>query len=282
MRRADRLFQLIQLLRARRGATGQQLADELRVSTRTVYRDIADLQGSGIPIRGEAGVGYRLERGFELPPLTFTHEELEGLVLGARIVSAWGDPELAAAVGSAIRRIEAVLPEGLRQVVLDTPLFVPDYPGRRYMAGEMATLRRAIGEHRVLDLTYVRADGERSERTVRPLGLYFWGKKWTLAAWCELRNDYRSFRPDRMERVELLQRGFDPEGEISLSEFLQRVERENPFGEDPPENGGPYSDAPSSDADSSDPADGSNPADGSTPADGSNPADGSSDCAGSK
>jgi predicted DNA-binding transcriptional regulator YafY len=256
MRRADRLFQLIQMLRARRGATGRQLADELRVSTRTVYRDIADLQGSGIPIRGEAGVGYRLERGFELPPLTFTHEELEGLVLGARIVSAWGDPELAAAVGSAITRIEAVLPEALRQVVLDTPLFVPDFPGRRNMAGEMATLRRAIGEHRVLDLTYVRADGDRSERTVRPLGLYFWGKKWTLAAWCELRSDYRSFRPDRMERVELLQRSFDPDGEIALSEFLRRVEQENPFWEEASEARAPYSSA-SSGEDSSDSPDSS-------------------------
>jgi predicted DNA-binding transcriptional regulator YafY len=122
MRRADRLFRLVQLLRARRFATGEQIADELGVSKRTIYRDVADLQGSGVPIRGEAGVGYRLERGYELAPLIFTSDELAGLVLGARIVAAWGDPDLASAVATAMTKVEAVLPEGLRRVVLDTPL----------------------------------------------------------------------------------------------------------------------------------------------------------------
>ena len=206
------------------------MPDELGVSTCAPSIAIfLDLQSSGIPIRGEAGVGYRLERGFELPPLTFTSDELEGLVLGARIVSAWGDPELATAVSSAITRIEAVLPEALRQVVLDTPMYVADWPGRQERAGEMAKLRRAIGEHRVLEIRYVRGDGEESLRTIRPLGLYFWGKSWTLAAWCELRDDYRSFRPDRMRHVELLQREFDPDGQIGLAEFLSRVEQSNPF-----------------------------------------------------
>ena len=126
MRRADRLFRLVQLLRARRFATGEQIAGELGVSKRTVYRDVADLQGSGVPIKGEAGVGYRLERGYELAPLIFTSDELSGLVLGARIVSAWGDAELASAVASALTKIEAVLPEALRRVVLETPLFAPE------------------------------------------------------------------------------------------------------------------------------------------------------------
>lgn len=130
MRRADRLFQLVQFLRTRRAATGQQIAEELRVSVRTVYRDIIDLQTSGIPIRGEAGVGYRLERGFELPPLTFTSEELEGLALGARIVAAWGDPGLASAVNSAMTRIESVLPPALRKVLIETPLFAPQFQSR--------------------------------------------------------------------------------------------------------------------------------------------------------
>jgi predicted DNA-binding transcriptional regulator YafY len=93
------------------------------------------------------------------------------------------------------------------------------------MAKEISAIRRAIGEHRVLELDYVRADGEQTLRSVRPLGLYFWGKKWTLAAWCELRNDYRSFRPDRMESVRILDRRFDPDGEIGLAEFLRRVEQ---------------------------------------------------------
>ncbi len=222
MRRADRLFRLVQLLRARRFATADQIAGELAVSKRTIYRDVADLQGSGIPIRGEAGVGYRLERGFELAPLIFTSDELEGLVLGARIVAAWGDADLAAAVGSAMTKVEAVLPDTLRRVVLETPFFAPGSPGGQAMAGELALLRRAIGERRLVQFRYTREDGAESERAARPLGLYFWGRKWTLAAWCELRSDYRSFRPDRMHEVRILETAFDPADGISLAGFLEK------------------------------------------------------------
>ena len=224
MRRADRLFQLVQVLRSRRFATGQQIADELGVSKRTVYRDIADLQGSGVPIQGEAGVGYRIDRGFELPPLTFSEAELEGLVLGARMVSTWADPELASAVRSAMTKVEAVLPEGLRRVVLDSALFAPDFPRTQEMSRDVDLMRRAIGERRLLSFAYTRADGEESRRSVRPLGLYFWGSKWTLAAWCEMREDYRSFRPDRMRTVSVLERRFDPDDGIDLAGFLARVE----------------------------------------------------------
>jgi predicted DNA-binding transcriptional regulator YafY len=222
VRRADRLFRLVQLLRARRFATGEQIAGELGISKRTVYRDVADLQGSGIPIRGEAGVGYRLERGYELAPLIFTSDELEGLVLGARIVAAWGDADLAAAVGSAMTKVEAVLPETLRRVVLETPFFSPALPGANAMAGELALLRRAIGERRLVHFRYAREDGAESERDARPLGLFFWGRKWTLAAWCELRSDYRSFRPDRMHDVRLLESRFDPADGVSLAGFVAK------------------------------------------------------------
>jgi predicted DNA-binding transcriptional regulator YafY len=222
VRRADRLFRLVQLLRARRFATGDQIADELGVSKRTIYRDVADLQGSGIPIRGEAGVGYRLERGFELAPLIFTSDELESLVLGARIVAAWGDADLAAAVGSAMTKVEAVLPDTLRRVVLETPFFAPGAPSGAAMAGELTVLRRAIGERRFVHFRYRREDGEESERDARPLGLYFWGRKWTLAAWCEARSDYRSFRPDRMREVRMVERSFDPADGISLAGFLAK------------------------------------------------------------
>jgi predicted DNA-binding transcriptional regulator YafY len=226
MRRADRLFQLVSHLRARRFATGEQLASSLGVSKRTVYRDVRDLEASGVPIRGEAGVGYRLERGFELAPLVFNHDELAGLVLGARIVAAWGDAELSAAVGSAMTKIEAVLPETLRGVMIGTPLFAAGHPRAAAMAGEMGLLRRAISDERVLRFGYTRADGERTRRDVRPLGLYFWGNRWTLAAWCELRRDYRSFRPDRMADLELLELRFDASVGPSLEEFLRRAARE--------------------------------------------------------
>lgn len=223
MRRADRLFQLVQVLRSRRTATGQQLADELGVSKRTVYRDIRDLEIAGVPIRGEAGVGYRLDARFELPPLTFTAQEIEGLVLGARIAKTWGDGELASAVSSAMTKIQAVLPEPMRDVWLGTALFAGGGP-RGEASRHLALLRRAIADHRLLQLEYVRADGTPSRRSVRPLALYFWGNKWTLAAYCELRRDYRSFRPDRMRSVEVLAERFDPDGEISLGSFLARAD----------------------------------------------------------
>src|SRR5262249_19907150 len=171
MRRADRLFRLVQLLRARRFATGEQIASELGVSKRTVYRDVADLQGSGVPIKGEAGVGYRLERGYELAPLIFTSDELAGLVLGARIVAAWGDADLAEAVASAMTKVEAVLPEALRRVVLETPLFAPGRPSASAIAGDVALLRRAISERRPVPFKYGREDGTQSERDARPLRL---------------------------------------------------------------------------------------------------------------
>jgi predicted DNA-binding transcriptional regulator YafY len=224
MRRADRLFQLVQTLRTRRFATGAQLATTLGVSKRTVYRDVADLVGTGVPIRGEAGVGYQLERGFELPPLTFTSEELEGLALGARFVSAWADPELASAVGTAMTKIEAAIPEPLRRSLLDTPLFTPAFEHAAEMAANVGLLRRAIAEHRVIHFAYTRRDGAQSVRDVRPLGLYFWGKKWTLAAWCEMRTDYRSFRPDLMRDLLLLDRIFDPSDGHNLDRFIARSE----------------------------------------------------------
>jgi predicted DNA-binding transcriptional regulator YafY len=223
MRRADRLFQIVRLLRVRGFLTGQALADELGVSKRTVYRDIRDLERSGVPIRGEAGVGYRLERGFELPPLTFNEAEIEALVLGARIAGAWGDGQRAPAAGTALQRLEAVLPEPLRRVVATTPLFAPDFHRRRELVAGLPIIREAIGGRRRLRFAYVRADGETSARTVRPFALYFWGKAWTLASWCETRGDYRSFRPDRMSEVVMLESTFDESDGPSLAGFLERT-----------------------------------------------------------
>jgi len=223
MRRADRLFQLVQTLRTRRFATGQELAESLGVSKRTLYRDVRDLVYSGVPIKGEAGVGYRLERGFELPPLTFTGEELEALALGARFIAAWGDSELAATVGAAMTKIEAVIPEALRRSLLDTPLFVPGFERSAEMARNVGPLRRAISEHRTIRFGYRREDGEETRREVRPLGLYFWGNRWTLASWCELREDFRSFRPDRMSELVILDRIFDCVNGPDLAQFIERT-----------------------------------------------------------
>lgn len=223
MRRADRLFQLVRLLRVRGFATGQELAEELGISKRTVYRDIRDLERSGVPIRGEAGVGYRLERGFELPPLAFNEAEIEALVLGARIVGAWADDQLASAAETALQRLESVLPEPLRRVVAASALFAPDFHRRPELVDQLPLIRLAIAERRRLRFSYTRADGAPSARTVRPFGLYFWGKAWTVASWCEVRGDYRSFRPDRMTALEMLEGSFDEADGPSLQGFLERT-----------------------------------------------------------
>lgn len=222
MRRADRLFQLIHLLRTRRFATGAQLAETLGVSTRTVYRDVRDLCSSGVPIRGEAGVGYRLDSGYELPPLTFNTNELEALALGMRVVEAWAGSELASAARQAMTKVEAVLPAALRGVLARSALFVPARADAESIANEMTLLRRAIDARQRIHLRYRRADGRATERTVCPVALYFWGRAWTLAAWCELRGGYRSFRPDRMEDVSLLESSF-ADGAISLDGYVAHL-----------------------------------------------------------
>jgi predicted DNA-binding transcriptional regulator YafY len=224
MRRADRLFQIVQLLRRKRFVTAEQLAEELEVSKRTVYRDIRDLQLSGVPINGEAGVGYQLQRGFELPPLMFNVDELEALVLGARVVETWGDPELAAAVRSAMTKVESVLPESLRERLFAVPLFAPEgQHTRKQTGGALRTLRIAIREKRKVSLSYTRADGQQSERVIRPLGLYFWGGTWSVAAWCELRGDYRNFRPDRVGEATMLTLTFDDSDGVSLEGFVEHM-----------------------------------------------------------
>jgi predicted DNA-binding transcriptional regulator YafY len=223
VRRADRLFQLVQLLRTRRFSTAADLGVELAVSARTVYRDVQDLVGSGVPIEGEAGVGYRLRPGYELPPLTFNADEIEALVLGARMVQAWGGTALAQAARSAITKVEAVLPEPLRSLLPRTALYAPAGPMTAELVRELDVLRRGITEQRKVRFHYNDAAGTASERSARPLGLYFWGAKWSLAAYCELRLDYRNFRPDRMREVALLEERFDGSDGIDLPAFLRQM-----------------------------------------------------------
>jgi predicted DNA-binding transcriptional regulator YafY len=201
MRRADRLFQIVQLLRSRRLTTAAALAAELEVSTRTVYRDVQDLLASGVPIEREAGVGYRLQKGFELRPMTFTVEEIEALVLGARLVQARADPDLGVSVRGAMSKIESVLPEPLQVAMLRTALFGPPYRARNEASGNLKRLRRAISDGRWAWLRYVDGGEAETERTIVPLGRYFWGKHWLLAAYCWLRGDYRSFRVDRVREL---------------------------------------------------------------------------------
>jgi len=228
MRRADRLFRIVQLLRAGRLVTARVLAEKLEVSARTVYRDIVDLQLSGMPIEGEAGVGYTLRRDFDIPPLMFDREEIAALVLGARMVRSWSSPQLAEAANRALRKIEAVLPRNLRDEVDAVALFAPGFHFPSEVRQPLDLLRTAAAKKQVVRFGYRRGDGEASERRARPLALAYWGKSWTLIAWCELREDFRSFRVDRMDSVAALEETFTLNAAQTLEEFLRRVQNREP------------------------------------------------------
>ena len=198
MRRADRLFLLIHALRGRRSAiTAQRLAQELGVSLRTVYRDVADLQRSGVPIEGEAGVGYLLRKGSDIPPLMFTPDELEALVVGTRFVRAFGGNRLGREAAAALLKIEAVLPPELRERSDRTRIFAPEVD-RLENSGLIDDLHAAVTASLVLRMNYRDNDARATAREIEPLCLAFWGGSWTLGAWCRLRGDFRNFRPDRI------------------------------------------------------------------------------------
>lgn len=221
MRRADRLFRLLFLLADGRVTTAAALSASLEVSERTIYRDMADLLAAGVPIDGEAGVGYRLRKGFRLPPLMFELDELRALLLGSRMVQGWTDAALGAAAQAAMAKIDSVLPPGLRGVARGQEMLVPDFHVPVAMVAPMAVLREAVNAGRKVGFDYVRADGAASRRKVWPLTLVYWGQAWTLGAWCELRSEFRSFRLDRIAALELLAETFDGRQGGLLRDFLR-------------------------------------------------------------
>jgi predicted DNA-binding transcriptional regulator YafY len=223
MRRADRLFQIVNVLRRRRTATtAAHLAERLGVSERTVYRDVRDLILAGTPIDGEAGVGYRIRPGYDLPPLMFDRDEIQALVLGARIVRQFGDPALARASDAILGKVAAIVPKDLAPLVADTRLFVPSIIGVGTSADALGLAREALIARRKLELSYATSDGVATTRTVRPLGIFFWGRTWTLAAWCELRQDFRNFRLDRVAVSTMLDETFEDEAGKALRDMLAR------------------------------------------------------------
>jgi predicted DNA-binding transcriptional regulator YafY len=218
MRRADRLFQIVQFLRSRRLTTAQWLAERLQVSVRTIYRDIQDLSLSGVPLEGEAGVGYVLRQPMDLPPLMFEREEIEALVVGARMVNAWADPDLQRAAESALAKIHGVLPSALRNELNGNRLFAPEV--NIYPVHWLGQLRQAIRQRRKLQLSYRDESGQTSLRCIWPLGLFFCGQTWTLCSWCELRNDFRNFRIDRVASLDDLDETYQPEPGQRLEDYL--------------------------------------------------------------
>lgn len=230
MRRADRLFQIVQHLRGGRLVTAQKLSAWLEVSERTIYRDIADLQSTGVPIDGEAGVGYLMREGYDLPPLMFTRDEIVALVAGARMVRAFGGAAMARAADEALVKIGAVLPEQERERIARTEIHTPMWVVSDADREAIDLIERAVEKRQVLSLDYNDEAGRGSAREVRPLGLWFWGKVWTLIAWCEMRNDFRAFRIDRIASVTTAGRSFRPERGKLLVDYYRSVERSENFG----------------------------------------------------
>src|SRR5579875_2195855 len=226
MRRADRLFRIVQMLRSGRLKTARALAERLQVSERTVYRDIRDLQLAGQPIQGEAGVGYTLRRDFDLPPLLFTGQELTALVLGARLVQCWGGLESAQGASSALARIEAVLPAELAEELDRIALFAPSFQMPRAHLILLDQLHMACLDHAIVRFRYTRlgdAPDHATQRQVRPLALAFWSGVWTLAAWCETRGDFRTFRLDRIDALERTAEIFTPRRGQTLKDYLKHA-----------------------------------------------------------
>jgi predicted DNA-binding transcriptional regulator YafY len=226
MRRADRLFQLVQVIRGRRLSTAAFLAQRLEVSLRTVYRDVAQLQQQGIPIEGEAGVGYRLGAGFDLPPLMFSHDEARALVASVRMAQVWQDPALAQAADVALEKILSVLPTAARVAAQSMAIYAPPMGLDPAVQATLQTMREAVQARRKLRVDYHDANEHVSQRVLRPLGCFYWGKVWTLAAWCESRQDFRSFRMDRMHKVTRIEDRageFRDESGKTLADFLRAV-----------------------------------------------------------
>lgn len=223
MRPAERLFRIIQILRASgRVMTAADIAERLEVSPRTVYRDLGHLIASGAPIDGERGVGYMLREAFDAPPLTFTFEQLEALAFGAKAVQMLAGEDLGLAAREALAKIEMSIPPEHGRRLQTAPLFA--IRGGRQPAPPklLGPLRRAISTRRRLRIAYLSLDEKHSERTVRPLGLTNFGPVWLLSSWCELREEFRDFRVDRIETAEPQPGRFEAEPDKSLDAYLAR------------------------------------------------------------
>jgi predicted DNA-binding transcriptional regulator YafY len=231
MRRADRLFDVIQTLRAAKvPVTAAMLAVGLEVTVRTVYRDIAALQASRVPIEGAPGIGYVLRRGFDLPPLMFTSDEVDAIAVGARLVRRLRDPQLTHAADRVLAKIDTALPEALRDQLAAEPFYVSDGSAPE-MVIDLAEIRRAIRETRKIVLGYRDENGRLTRRTIWPIALAYYVDVTLIGAWCELRQDFRNFRADRIRRADILEDNFPGDQRRLMEEWLAlRKDRPNERG----------------------------------------------------
>ncbi len=225
MRRADRLFDIIQALRAaRRPLTAADLAAQLEVTVRTIYRDIATLQARRVPVEGAAGLGYILRDGFDLPPLMFTPDELEAIVVGARLIRRTGDPGLQAAASSVLSKVTVALPAHLREHLDLPPVYVSPYGAQTPSAVDLGEIRQAIRDRRKLLLDYMDGDGTRTQRVIWPIAIAYFVEVTLICGWCELRQDHRNFRADRITHLRSLPETFPTDDGKLLQDWLARIQ----------------------------------------------------------
>lgn len=224
MRRADRLIKITHFLRKRRQAvTAQQIADAFEICKRTVYRDLQCLMDNGVPIRGEAGVGYTINKQYYLPPIAFDADELEAIGLGVSMVRQWTDQRFADKADSAFEKIEAVLPASLQgELKQITTYAVPTRPQIPWSVN-FSDLRDDIRTRRKIHVIYMDQDGHETARTLQPLALFFFNPVWLLAAWCELRQDFRNFRLDRIQNLTQSHQQFMDDSQKNLQAYMAQV-----------------------------------------------------------
>ena len=225
MKRKDRLFEMIQILRDGRLHRAQDIADRMGVSVRTVYRDMDTLVASGVPIEGERGLGYQTTAAITLPPLNLSATELEALHLGISTVGAASeDPDLRAAAASLSAKIDAVLPEDRSSPPTGWGIAVYPFADAARGFQHMPSLRRAVQARQKVRISLRNAQGQVTIRAIRPLHLEYWGRIWTITAWCELRSDFRTFRLDRIDELNVLPQLFLEEPGKTIADYRKQQE----------------------------------------------------------
>ena len=227
LRRADRLFDILRILRsAKAPVTAASIAAELEVTVRTVYRDVATLQARRIPIDGAAGIGYVLRSGFDLPPLMFTEDEADAIAVGVQLLARTGDPGLQKAAESVLSKVTQIVPDPLREYLSAAPVYVSKsgapVPAQRDLP---TTFRHAIRDARKLRISYEDEAGRQTLRVIQPFAVAYYVEATLVCAWCELRNDIRHFRTDRVVSAEVLDQTFVIPASVMATWLAERQDR---------------------------------------------------------
>jgi predicted DNA-binding transcriptional regulator YafY len=220
MSRTDILFQMTQIMRSRKYTTAKYLADRLSISIRTVYRYVNDLSLAGVPVISQTGKGYWIDDSFDMPPIKLSEEEILALSFGSKLVKAFADPYLADAAQQLLDKVESVTPKThqhlLHQATIHAPIRIIDDDTAKHLV----SARKAVDAQQKIEITYLDSKGNSSARTLWPLALAFWGKSWTVAAWCEFREDFRAFRIDRIQTMTLLRQTYPETKGRTLEDFI--------------------------------------------------------------